>query len=79
MAGVCVMQDEWKAAAERFISKRGYAAAQKLLASLQMEWQQLKAIRMRCCGASQVNLSLDCLSQVTGVWCVVSAPCFSTK
>ena len=53
--GLQVMQDEWKAAAEKFIGKRGYAAAEKLRGSLQMEWQQLKAIRMRCSGVHQVT------------------------
>ena len=45
------MQAEWKAAAERFIEKRGYVAAEQLRATLQAEWQQLKAIRRRCCSS----------------------------
>ena len=50
------LQMEWKAAAERFISKRGYMAAEQLRTTLQQEWQQLKAIRQRCCTpAPQVN------------------------
>ena len=57
----CVLQDDWKVAAERFIGKRGYAAAEKLRGSLQMEWQQLKAIRMRSCTASQVTFPILCL------------------
>lgn len=47
--GTCCMQAKWKAAAERFIEKRGYMAAERLRATLQSEWQQLKAIRQRCC------------------------------
>ena len=43
------MQADWKAAAERFIERRGYAAAERLRATLQAEWQQLKSIRKRCC------------------------------
>ncbi|DBB06560.1 TPA: hypothetical protein ACH3X1_012099 [Trebouxia sp. C0004] len=57
LAGIHITHDtcsqhhaEWKAAAERFIEKRGYVAAERLRATLQLEWQQLKAIRKRCCG-----------------------------
>ena len=45
------LQAEWKVAAELFIEKRGYVAAERLRATLQAEWQQLKAIRKRFCGS----------------------------
>ena len=53
------LQAEWKAAAERFIEKRGYMAAEQLRTTLQAEWQQLKAIRRRCCGSLSEVHGLD--------------------
>ncbi|KAL3139841.1 hypothetical protein ABBQ38_004139 [Trebouxia sp. C0009 RCD-2024] len=64
LAGIHFTQDmcsqhhaEWKAAAERFIEKRGYMAAEQLRATLQSEWQQLKAIRKRCCTSVSEGLN----------------------